>query len=144
MFYIIVTNLTTVLDQNKTLFNSYIISGGGKHIFWSGDTGYSDHFKDIYNKYKIEFDLVALECDAYNTGWKNSHLFPHEVIQAAKDLNTKNLFPIHWGVFDLAFHPWHESIDTIISEAILNNIKVFTPMLGEKFNLEKDIKVWWN
>ena len=133
-----------LLDANKTLFNSYIISGGGKNIFWSGDTGYSEHFKDIYNKYKIEFDLVALECDVYNNGWKNSHLFPHEVIQAAKDLNTKNLFPIHWGVFDLAFHPWHESIDTIISKAILNNIKVFTPMLGEKFDTEKETKVWWN
>ena len=132
-----------LLDANKTLFNSYIISGGGKNIFWSGDTGYSGHFKDIYNKYKIDFDLVALECDAYNTGWKNSHLFPHEVIQAAKDLKTKNLFPIHWGVFDLAFHPWHESVDTIISEAILNNIKVFTPMLGEKFNTEKETQTWW-
>ena len=132
-----------LLDANKTLFNSYIISGGGKTIFWSGDTGYSDHFKDIYNKYKIEFELVALECDAYNTGWRNSHLFPHEVIQAAKDLNTKILFPIHWGVFDLAFHPWHESIDTIISEAILNNIKVLTPMLGEKFNTEKETQTWW-
>ena len=53
------------------------------------------------------------------------------------------MFPIHWGVFDLAFHPWHESVDTIISEAILNNIKVFTPMLGEKFNTEKETKTWW-
>ena len=132
-----------LLDANKTLFNAYIISSGGINIFWSGDTGYSDHFKDIYNKYKINFDLIALECDAYNTGWRNSHLFPHEVIQAAKDLNAKNLFPIHWGVFDLAFHPWHESVDTIISEAILNNIKVFTPMLGEKFNTEKETKTWW-
>jgi len=132
-----------LLDANKTLFNAYIISSGGINIFWSGDTGYSDHFKDIYNKYKINFDLIALECDAYNTGWKNSHLFPHEVIQAAKDLNAKNLFPIHWGVFDLAFHPWHESVDTIISEAILNDIKVFTPMLGEKFNTEKETKTWW-
>ena len=73
-----------LLDQNKTLFNSYIISGGGNHIFWSGDSGYSDHFKDIYNKYKIEFDLVALECDAYNTRWKNSHLFPHEAFKLLK------------------------------------------------------------
>ena len=40
---------------------------------------------------EIEFDLVALECDAYNTGWKSSHLFPHEVIQAAKDLNTNSV-----------------------------------------------------
>ena len=133
-----------LLDENKTLFNSYIISGGGKNIFWSGDTGYSGHFKDIYNKYKIEFDIVALECDAYNTGWKTSHLFPHEVILAAKDLNAKHLFPIHWGVFDLAFHPWHESVDYIINEAILNNIKVFTPRLGEKFNTEKETQIWWN
>ena len=65
------------------------------------------------------------------------------MILATKDLHAKNLFPIHWGVFDLAFHPWHESIDTIISEAIMNDIKVFTPMLGEKFNIDTDTKTWW-
>ena len=46
-------------------------------------------------------------------------------------------------MFDLAFHPWHQSIDNIIYEAILNGIKVFTPMLGEKFNTEKITKIWW-
>ena len=132
-----------LFDSNKTLFNAYIISSGNRNIFWSGDTGYTEHFKEIYNKYNINFDLIALECDAYNTGWENSHLFPHQVIQATKDLNGKNLFPIHWGVFDLAFHPWHESIDIIINEAKLNNIKVFTPMLGEKIYTEKETKIWW-
>jgi L-ascorbate metabolism protein UlaG (beta-lactamase superfamily) len=134
-----------LLDNNKTLFNSYIIQGKNNiNIFWSGDTGYQKHFKRISQQYKINFDLVALEMDAYNTGWKNCHLFPHQVIQAAKDLNSNKIFPIHWAVFDLAFHPWNESIDLIIKQANDNNIQVITPMLGEKIYLNSQTQIWWD
>ena len=134
-----------LLDENRTLFNSYLILGKNNiNIFWSGDTGYQKHFKRIYEQYHINFDLVALEMDAYNTGWRNCHLFPKEVIQAASDLKAKKLFPIHWAVFDLAFHPWHESIDLVIKEAENTDINVITPMLGEKINLYTETHIWWN
>lgn len=82
--------------------------------------------------------------DAYNTGWRNCHLFPKEVIKAALDLKATKLFPIHWAVFDLAFHPWHESIDLVIKEAENTGINIITPMLGEKINLDSITQRWWN
>jgi L-ascorbate metabolism protein UlaG (beta-lactamase superfamily) len=134
-----------LLDQNRTLFNSYLILGKNNiNIFWSGDTGYQKHFKRISEQYNITFDLIALEMDAYNTGWRNCHLFPKEVIKAALDLKATKLFPIHWAVFDLAFHPWHESIDLVIKEAENTGINIITPMLGEKINLDTITKSWWN
>ncbi|MBD5398853.1 MBL fold metallo-hydrolase [bacterium] len=131
------------LATNKTLWNSYIIKSKNKNIYWSGDTGYGEHFKQIGNKYG-PFDFVAIEIDAWNTGWPNIHIFPAEVIKATKELKSKKIIPIHWGVFDLALHPWNESIDMILNEAKNTNIEVLTPIMGEKINLYKSkTKKWW-
>ena len=130
-------------DRNKTLWNSYIIEANNKRIFWSGDSGYGTHFKKIGKKYG-PFDLAAIEIDGWNTGWPNTHMFPQEVIKATKELSSKKLLPIHWAVFDLALHPWHESIDMLWQENQKNNIQILTPLMGEKINvLNSKTKKWW-
>lgn len=129
-------------NRNKTLWNSYVIQSPSKKIFWGGDTGYSEHFARIGNKYG-PFDFATLEIDGWNTGWVNTHMFPHEVIQATKNLNVKNLLPIHWAVFDLALHPWHESIDMVLDEAEGKDINILTPKMGEKINLDSKTSYWW-
>ncbi len=129
-------------DKNKTLWNSYVILSKNKKIFWGGDTGYGDHFKKIGQEYG-KFDFAALEIDGWNPAWRNTHLFPNEIIQAMKDLNSKILLPIHWGVFDLALHPWHESIDMVLEEAKNTNIDVKTPKMGQKIDLSTQTSIWW-
>lgn len=129
-------------NRNKTLWNSYVLLGEKNKIFWSGDTGYGDHFVRIGAKYGA-FDFAAIEIDGWNTGWVNTHLFPKEVVQAALDLNAKRILPIHWGVFDLALHPWHESIDMVLEEAKGTELKIMTPKMGEKISLESETSYWW-
>lgn len=130
-------------DKNKTLWAAYVIKSGDKNIFWSGDSGYGKHFAEYGEKYG-PFDFAALEIDAWNEAWPNIHLFPNEVAQAAVDLKTKHILPIHWGVFDLAMHPWNKSIDMVINEANKKNISVLTPKMGEKIeNIKKPTEYWW-
>lgn len=129
-------------NRNQTLWNSYVLLSSNKKIFWGGDTGYGEHFARIGNEYG-SFDFVALEIDGWNTGWANTHLFPQEIIQAAKELNAKNILPIHWAVFDLALHPWHESIDMVLEEVKNTNINILTPKMGEKIDLESQTSYWW-
>jgi len=131
------------LASNETLWNSYVVKGAGKSVYWGGDTGYGKHFKEIKDKYGA-FDLAALEIDAWNPGWPNIHLFPEEAVAAAKDLNAGQILPLHWAVFDLALHPWHESIDMLLNAAQNTDIKILTPMMGEKFipNVT-ELKKWW-
>lgn len=129
--------------RNKTLWTAYGLKSADKNIFWSGDTGYSEHFKEIGRKYG-PFDLAAMEMDAWNPGWPYTHLFPDEVVRAAQDIGAKQVMPIHWAVFDLALHPWRESIEMVVEAANKANIPVATPMLGEKFVPgNTQTKYWW-
>ncbi len=116
-------------DRDKTLWNSYVIKTENKNIFWCGDTGYSDHFKKIGEEFG-PFDLAVLEIDGWNPAWPQTHLFPDEVIKAGNELKAKNILPVHWGVFELALHPWQESIEMVIKN---NNGKmnILTPKMGE-------------
>ncbi|MFT2008852.1 MBL fold metallo-hydrolase [Pontibacter sp. 13R65] len=118
-------------DRNKTLWVSYVIKGEKKNLYWSGDTGYGEHFKEIGRKYG-PFDLAFMEIDAWNKGWPNTHLFPEQVIQACQDIDAALLFPIHFSTFDLALHRWDESISVVADMASQNNIEIVTPIMGEK------------
>lgn len=131
-------------DRNKTLWNSYIIKSKNKTIYWTGDSGYGKHFKKIGDKYG-PFDLATIEIDGWNTGWPNTHLFPKEVAKAAQELKTKQIIPFHWAVFDLALHPWHESIDMLLEETKDSNIEVLTPLMGQKIIPgESKTQNWWD
>lgn len=118
-------------DRNKTLWASYVIKGGYKNIFWSGDTGYSNHFKEIGAQYG-PFDVAFVEIDAWNKGWPNTHLFPEEVINVISDVKAEYLVPIHLATFDLALHPWKESIRIVSDLAGKTNTKILTPVMGQK------------
>ncbi|CAM3618130.1 MBL fold metallo-hydrolase [Pontibacter korlensis] len=118
-------------DRNKTLWASYVIKGEEKNLYWSGDTGYGEHFKEIGLKYG-PFDLAFMEIDAWNNGWPNTHLFPEQVIKACQDIDTELLFPIHFSTFDLALHQWDESINMVADMASQHNIEIVTPIMGEK------------
>lgn len=130
-------------DADKTLWNSYVIRTPEKKIFWGGDSGYSDHYARIGEKYG-PFDLAALEIDAWNGGWPDIHLFPEQSVKAAKDLKAKRMLPIHWGVYDLGFHPWDKSIKRVSKIAESQGVVLETPKQGEKFVPgQTKTEKWW-
>ena len=87
-------------DKCQSHWGSYIIKAGRRQIFFSGDTGYSKHFKKIAEKYPNGFDAALLEM-RFQARWssKISHLSVKEAIQASKELKAKLILPIHWGTF---------------------------------------------
>jgi L-ascorbate metabolism protein UlaG (beta-lactamase superfamily) len=117
-------------DRNKTLWASYIVRSGQTNIFWSGDTGYGEHFARLREEYG-DFDLAVIEIDGWNAGWPRSHMSPSQAAQTASDLGAVQVLPVHWGVFDLAIHPWHESIDMFLEEAEAKTFRTLTPKMGE-------------
>ena len=132
-------------NRGSTLWASWIIQSNSQNIFFSGDSGYGSHFKEIGEKFG-PFDFAMIECGQYNEMWKEIHMMPEETAQAAVDLNTEEMMPIHWGAFKLALHPWTEPVNRLSTKAAELNVKVATPKIGEEYIIGENNHTtkWWN
>jgi L-ascorbate metabolism protein UlaG (beta-lactamase superfamily) len=130
--------------RNQTLWSSFVFETKGYKIYLGGDSGYDTHFAKIGERFG-PFDLVILEDGQYNVYWSNIHMMPEETAQAAIDLKAKILFPVHWGKFALATHPWDESVQRVLKKAGELKVQVITPRIGEQVILDSIYPVshWW-
>ncbi|WP_408095518.1 MBL fold metallo-hydrolase [Peredibacter sp. HCB2-198] len=133
-----------LFDRNKTLWASWVIQGKHDKIFYSGDSGYGDHFKEIGKRFG-PFDLAFIENGQYNERWPDVHMQPEESLQAMIDVDAKALVPVHWGMFDLSLHHWTEPIHRTYQIAKAWDIPIFTPKLGEIVDTGRphENKPWW-
>ncbi len=133
-----------LFNRNSTLWCSWVIKGREHNVFFGGDGGMWPGFKTIGDKYG-PFDISFLQIGAYNSDWKNIHMFPEEAVKAHLDLKGGVLLPIHWGTFNLAFHSWTEPVERLLTSAHESNIKLSLPRPGQLIDLQ-DISVnsyWW-
>ncbi|MBR1413082.1 MAG: MBL fold metallo-hydrolase [Bacilli bacterium] len=133
-----------ILDGGNALWSSWIIKSDNYTIFNSGDTGYSNHFKEISEKYDIDFAM--LDGAQYNEAWHSIHMFPEESVQATIDLKAKVSMLEHFGAFVLSNHSWDDPINRFSIEAKEKNINYITPLIGETVNLKEYQNYqteWW-
>ncbi len=133
-------------NSMSTLWSSWVILSKTDRIFFSGDGGYAEHFKEIGNKYG-PFDIALMECGQYNKMWKKVHMMPEETAQAGIDVKAKRLMPIHWGGFKLALHPWKDPIIRVKAKAKELNLKLVTPSIGQEVVISDSTKMytdWWD
>ena len=131
--------------RKNTLWASYLIETPSFKIYVGGDSGYDAFFAEIGEKFG-SIDLAILDNGQYNDAWKEIHLHPDQVLQAARDLNAKRLFPVHSSKFVLAMHPWDEPLKRIMELNQEDPVPLFTPLIGEKVDLNDSSRTfehWW-
>lgn len=131
-------------DKNKTLWGSWIMKGSNQKYFFSGDSGYGDHFKQIGSKYG-PFDLTFMENGQYNPMWTAVHMLPSHTVKAQRDLKSKRMVPMHWGMFTLSTHTWFDPVQSLGREAKKFNLELIVPKLGEIISVSPSINIenWW-
>lgn len=131
-------------NRFKTLWASWVIRSARYSIYFSGDGGYFDGFKEIGEKYG-PFDFCMMECGQYNAQWPDIHMTPEQTVQAHMDLKGKVMMPIHWGAFNLAPHDWREPVRRAQAEAENKGVTMFTPVVGERFQVTDSMQTgsWW-
>ncbi|MFP2994760.1 MBL fold metallo-hydrolase [Spongiivirga sp. MCCC 1A20706] len=132
-------------DRAKTLWSSWVIQSDKEKIYFSGDSGYADHFKVIGDTYG-PFDFAMMECGQYNEKWPEIHMFPEETAQAGLDVRAKRIMPIHWGAFKLAMHTWTDPVERVTKKAKELGVEVITPKIGESIFLKEGTNAnndWW-
>ncbi|QNN46002.1 MBL fold metallo-hydrolase [Thermomonas brevis] len=133
-----------IRDGDRTLWGSWVIVDGDRRVYFSGDSGYFDGFAEIGRRYG-PFDLAMMETGAYNEQWPYVHMQPAQTVRAFRDVRGMWLLPIHNGTFDLAMHPWHEPFDEVLRIAEAQGIRVATPVMGERIDLDapQPGERWW-
>ncbi len=139
-----------LFDSNKTLWASWAIQADTGSVFFSGDTAYGEHFKQIGERLG-PFDLAFIEVAAnlkedsgYPVeGW--GHMQASHTMQAHLDVQADKLFPVHWSTYELFIHQWDEPVNDLIAEAAKYDVELVTPMVGASIDLPLAEKTayWW-
>lgn len=89
-------------DRFKTLWGAYHLQLKNKSLYFAGDTGYAEHFKEAGAKFP-NIDIALIPVGSYEPRWfmKNFHLNPEDAIQAAIDLKAKINIGMHLETFQL-------------------------------------------
>jgi L-ascorbate metabolism protein UlaG (beta-lactamase superfamily) len=113
-----------------TFWTSWSIIGPKHRVFFSGDTGLTEAFREI-GKREGPFDVALLEIGQHHPSWGDIHLGPIGALDAFEWLGARHLFPIHWATFELALHAWSEPIETLALESAKRGTPLVAPRLGE-------------
>ena len=132
------------LLAGQTFWASWVIQGPTHRFFFSGDSGYTDDFKTVGEKYG-PFDVTLMKVGASDPSWADIHMTPEEAVQAHGDLRGAVMLPIHWGTFNMAFHAWDEPADRVVAAARNARISLAVPRPGEfvEPNQSRTMDYWW-
>lgn len=97
----------TLTDTNRMLWGGVVVEDNGWRFLHTGDTGYSQDFRDIGAKFPQGIDWLAVPIGAYEPRWfmKAQHVNPDEAVQVMKDVGARQAMGIHWGTFVLTDEP---------------------------------------
>jgi len=134
-----------LLKKNQTECASFAFVTPQKRVFYSGDSGYGVHFKEIGQMFG-SFDLAIMEDGQYNEKWPRIHMMPEQTAQASVDINAKTVIPAHNGKFALSSHTWYDPYDRLEASSIDKGYKLLTPEIGDVVRIgdaEQQFSEWW-
>ena len=134
-----------LLKQNQTEWAGFAFITPQHRVFYSGDGGYGQHFKEIGDELG-PFDLAIMEDGQYNENWPRIHMMPEETAQATVDVRAKAMLPVHNGKFALSRHSWDEPYKRITNASKGKDYQLLTPEIGELVKIDAEnqqFTYWW-
>jgi L-ascorbate metabolism protein UlaG (beta-lactamase superfamily) len=91
-------------DRNHALWASFVVRGGGRSVYFAGDTGFGRgrHFHSIASRHP-RLDVALLPIGAYEPRWFMAphHMNPQDAVRALSILKAGSALGFHWGTFRL-------------------------------------------
>lgn len=133
-----------LIGQNQTLWSGFALVGPAHRVFYSGDTGFFPGLTDIGARLG-PFDLAMIESGAYGRAWPDWHLGPEQAVRASQLVRAQLLLPVHWGLFNLAFHGWTEPAERVLVAAANAGVAVTIPRPGQSVEpgSPPPLERWW-
>ncbi|SFT03397.1 MBL fold metallo-hydrolase [Paenibacillus sp. BC26] len=108
----------TLTDTNTSHWGGFIIESElAPTVYFAGDSGYFDGFKEIGSRFDI--DVALMPIGAYEPEWfmRQQHVTPEEALQAFLDVGAKRFIPMHYGSYKLADDTPREALDRLEAES---------------------------
>jgi L-ascorbate metabolism protein UlaG (beta-lactamase superfamily) len=117
----------SLFNRFETLWASFALIGPKRRVYYGADSGEWDGFREIGERFG-PFDLTMLEIGASDPLWRQIHMGPEGAVRSFRALGNHGLLmPIHWGLFDLALHPWQQPIESVVA---VDGLKLWSPTPG--------------
>lgn len=131
-------------DRDVTLWGSWVVAGPEHRVYYSGDSGYFDGFREIGAAYG-PFDAALMSLASYGPTWPHVHMTPEELVRAHVEIGGGIFLPVHWATFNLAFHDWNEPILRASVAAAAAGVTLLAPRPGESVEptASPQIPDWW-
>ncbi|BBH21866.1 membrane protein [Paenibacillus baekrokdamisoli] len=137
-----ITSANTIKVQLTANDNSTSTSlGECPTIYFAGDSGYFDGFKQIGERFRI--DIALMPIGAYDPEWfmGPQHVTPEQALQAFEDTGAGWFVPMHYGSFRLADDTPREALDRLEAERAKRQIvpaRVVKLQHGETWRLNEN------
>jgi L-ascorbate metabolism protein UlaG (beta-lactamase superfamily) len=135
-----------MFNRFETLWSSFVLTGAKHTVYFGADSGWWEGFAEIGTAYG-PFDLTMLEIGAFHVLWDGIHLGPDGAARAFEALGGAGLLmPIHWGLFDLALHPWWQPMERMLEVAGERGLRLWAPEPGLPTEVVAGVEVrseWW-
>lgn len=132
-----------MFNRFETLWASFALVGPAHRVYYGADSGEWDGFAEVGQAFG-PFDLTMLEIGASDPLWIDIHMGPEGAARTFRKLGGDGmLMPIHWGLFDLALHPWKQPIETISG---VEGVKIWSPSPGAPTEVVSGQELrsdWW-
>jgi L-ascorbate metabolism protein UlaG (beta-lactamase superfamily) len=126
-----------MFDRDKTLWCGFAIKTGKGSIYYSGDTGYGDFFKEIARRIS-PVRLSFLPIGAFKPKWFMSsiHTSPTDAVRIHQILKSPRSIGMHFGTFPLADDGMNEPGETL--KQVLKSVGI---PAGEFLVPEEGVKI---
>lgn len=121
-----------LLGRDQTLWASWALLGPRQRVFFSGDSGPLDAGYAAIGEAYGPFDVTIMGIGAYDDEWADIHTTPEQALAAHRLLGGRQLLPIHWATFNLAYHPWTEPVERLLTGAAAAGVPLLLPRPGQR------------
>jgi L-ascorbate metabolism protein UlaG (beta-lactamase superfamily) len=133
----------SLFNRFETLWASFALISPNHRVYYGADSGEWDGFAEIGEEFG-PFDLSMLEIGASDPLWPDVHMGPDGALRSFRALGGHGfLMPIHWGLFDLAFHAWTQPIERVFAA---DDLHLWSPTPGIPSDVvagEEIRSEWW-
>jgi L-ascorbate metabolism protein UlaG (beta-lactamase superfamily) len=104
-----------IMDGHRG-YGGYLVEGGARRLYYSGDTAYFAGFHEIGARLRPEVALLPI--GAYTPdSYRAVHTSPEDALRAFEDLGADRMVPMHYGTFWLAEEPLDEPLPRLLASA---------------------------